>query len=86
MRTAGSVVDSGHFAQQRVTFPGRYGHGGAAAADHQGHGPALAITIARRHLSRSARARIVMKWERDWERTLLAAARWCSAVLAPARF
>ena len=24
-------------------------------------------------------------WERDWERSLLAAARWCSAVRAPAQ-
>jgi hypothetical protein len=31
-------------------------------------------------------AGVLMKWERDWERILLAAARWCSAVLAPARF
>jgi hypothetical protein len=28
----------------------------------------------------------LIRWERNWERTLLAAARWCSAVLAPARF
>jgi hypothetical protein len=31
------------------------------------------------------RVRMITKWERVWERTLLAAARWCSAALAPAR-
>jgi hypothetical protein len=31
-------------------------------------------------------AETLTRWERDWERTLLAAGRWCSAVLAPTRF
>ena len=31
--------------------------------------------------ARIASAPAIRRWERDWERTLLAAARWCSAVL-----
>src|ERR1039458_8839831 len=41
---------------------------------------------ATRQRSSLAAARRIIRWERNWERTLLAAARWCSAVLAPARF
>jgi len=46
----------------------------------------LGSSIASQRVAYVAAPRKIMRWERNWERTLLPAARWCSAVLGSARY